>query len=485
MGKEVVPTPLPVGQVVTVFMVQLCEGININVLFPFVAFMVEDFGYTGKELGYHVGGLAATFCLAQFVSSVPWGSLSDRIGRKPPVVMGVLGSAVGMVVLGISTSYSQAVAGRAISGLLTGNVGILKSFLTEITDDSNRGHGFSLMSLGWSLGTILGPLAGGVLAYPAVKYPGVFAQDGIFAEHAFLLPCLLCVACNVLTGLFTLAFMKESRWNNDVGESSSPGICSGMWHRLCGLFEGATEAIQYEELDTTEHAKEDTNQADDVKEDEDLPLEPDQGLDGNRFYVQSDESYGEVELGTVSSTMADVDNFSESDKVQAEINTHISKNEMYRKDMLITREVSLAVSSYGLLAMGYIVIDETIPLMLKLDRDEGGLSYSSSEIGTLLALGGATMLLWTLLLLPKISHHSKLWLFKKANLFAIPVALSYPVLAILNEYILDGAGDTAGREIVFALYAIIMTIKNCVATVLFLSVIITSQANTLMKIVEQ
>ncbi|CAM9383191.1 unnamed protein product, partial [Ectocarpus fasciculatus] len=468
MGTDSPRTPLPLGQVMTVFMVQLCEGININVLFPFVAFMVEDFGYTGKELGYHVGALAATFCLAQFLSSVPWGALSDRVGRKPPVVLGVLGSAMGMVVLGFSETYGQAIAGRAISGLLTGNVGILKSFLAEITDDSNRGHGFSLMSLGWSLGTILGPLAGGLLSYPAVKYPTTFSAEGLFGRHPFLLPCLLCVGCNLMAGTLTLLVMEESRWkkersvkDKETDPAAGPGYVwrAGAWLSRRLLWVERQQV--YEELDTTEHAKADCDTGGGDSDSEDRIEEDSIGEDGATYHSDSSceeekedvAGAGDLEMGRLRGG---------ADAPPAD-GAH---------SPLVTREVALAVASYGLCAMGYIVVEETVPLMLKLDRAEGGLSYDSSEIGSVLAMGGFTMLLWTMFLLPKISHHSKLWLFRIANLASLPVALSYPALAAASGYIYAATGADRGREIIFALCVLITTVKNCLATMVFLSVMI-------------
>jgi MFS family permease len=84
--------------------------LQINVLFPFLVFMIEDFGHTGKELGYYAGGdlkapntseitilrtggLAASFCAAQFVSSVFWGRFSDKFGRKLALLLGCVGAA--------------------------------------------------------------------------------------------------------------------------------------------------------------------------------------------------------------------------------------------------------------------------------------------------------------------------------------------------------------------------------------------------------
>ena len=80
-----------------------------------------------------------------------------------------------MMVFGLARTYSQAVAGRLLSGLLCGNLGVLKAYLTEITDKGNRGGGFAILSIAWSVGTVFSPLIGGMLAKPCVLYPNTFA----------------------------------------------------------------------------------------------------------------------------------------------------------------------------------------------------------------------------------------------------------------------------------------------------------------------
>lgn len=173
--------------------------------------MVEDMGYTGKELGIYAGGLAAAFCAAQFCSSIAWGKFSDMYGRKLAIILGTIGAALGMLVFGTSKTYTQALIGRIASGLLSGNVGVLKSFLTEITDETNRGTGFSYMSTAWSLGCILAPLAGGLLCRPAVKYPYAFSSSGFFGVFPYVLPCLLCTIFSLLSALMCFIFMIDSR----------------------------------------------------------------------------------------------------------------------------------------------------------------------------------------------------------------------------------------------------------------------------------
>eukprot|EP01034_Spumella_vulgaris_P025841 gene25841-32338_t len=173
--------------------------------------MVEDFGHSGASLGYYAGGLAGAFCAAQFCSSILWGWFSDKYGRKPAVFLGTLGTALGMIVFGTSRTYTQAVIGRVISGFLCGNLGVVKSFLTEVTDDTNRGKAFSLFSLGWAIGTVIAPIAGGFLCKPADKYPAYFSQSGLFGYYPYLLPCLLCFCFNMAAALICLFAMVETR----------------------------------------------------------------------------------------------------------------------------------------------------------------------------------------------------------------------------------------------------------------------------------
>jgi MFS family permease len=67
--------------------------------------MIEDMGYTGEQLGYHAGILGAAFCGAQFCTSVLWGVISDRFGRKPAIIVGTAGAGLGMLVFGFAKSF--------------------------------------------------------------------------------------------------------------------------------------------------------------------------------------------------------------------------------------------------------------------------------------------------------------------------------------------------------------------------------------------
>jgi MFS family permease len=84
-----------------------------------------------------------------------WGRLSDRVGRKPVLMMGLFGVALSMASFGLSHSFLAIVASRALSGALNGNVGVLKSAIGEIADETNMARAFSFIPLVWFVGSTI------------------------------------------------------------------------------------------------------------------------------------------------------------------------------------------------------------------------------------------------------------------------------------------------------------------------------------------
>lgn len=372
-------TPLPVSQVIGSMLIQMCEAANVNVLFPFLAFMVEDFGYRGEKLGYYAGGLAAAFCAAQFCSSVPWGLFSDYFGRKPAVIFGTLGAGVGMMVFGLAKTFPQAVIGRMISGFLSGNLGVLKSYVTEVTDETNRGLGFSYLSAAWTIGTIIAPLAGGLLCSPAYKYPSIFSQNGIFAEYPYFLPCLFCVFLNIFSSVICFFTMTETKtFDIDIIKSE---INDKMSHES---IEAGHKRLEVDGKAAIEASK--------LVKAEKKPVEK---------VIEKEKSSGSI---------------------------------------LMERVVLLVTIDYGVLSAAAILLDETIPLYLKLDVDEGGFSYDSTDIGLILSVSGIFIFYFSVYYLPVLSLKSKFWMMDIGAKASMINTLTWPFLAYLNTYLLKHVG---------------------------------------------
>lgn len=91
-------------------------------IFPYVYYMVKDFGVTKDitQISVYAGMVTSAFAFAEFSSGIAWGRLSDKIGRKPVLIAGLAGTALSMLIFGFAPSLPVALLARALGGLLNG-----------------------------------------------------------------------------------------------------------------------------------------------------------------------------------------------------------------------------------------------------------------------------------------------------------------------------------------------------------------------------
>ncbi|KAF7986457.1 hypothetical protein HWV62_31231 [Athelia sp. TMB] len=168
------PTPLPKLQLFIVFYIQLAEPIASTVIYPFVNQLVRATGVTGgdqRKTGYFAGLIESAFYATEAICVLQWGRASDRLGRKPILLGGLLGMTLSMLGFGLSRKFWSVVLARCAEGALCGNIGVCKGMIAEITDASNMAEAFAYLPMVWAAGATLGPLIGGVLAQPAEHWP--------------------------------------------------------------------------------------------------------------------------------------------------------------------------------------------------------------------------------------------------------------------------------------------------------------------------
>ena len=132
--------------------------------------------------------------VGQFLSSFLWGLLADRIGRRPVMLMGMLGSTFSVFVFGTARTYTQAVCGRFLSGILNGNAGVVKTYIGETTEKGQQVKAFSVFALAFGIASCVAPGVGGFLQRPAAQWPALFGGT-VFDTFPFLLPMVGC--CNL------------------------------------------------------------------------------------------------------------------------------------------------------------------------------------------------------------------------------------------------------------------------------------------------
>lgn len=198
-------------------------------IFPYVYYMVQSFGITDeRRIAVYAGMVTSSFAFAEFSTGVIWGRISDKIGRKPVLIMGLAGTALSMIVFGFAPNMHTALIARALGGLLNGNVGVLQTTVAEIiTVKEHQPRAYSIMPFVWCLGSIIGPAMGGALAQPCLNYPWLFPKNTLFDKYPFLLPNIICTVVLAFGVTIGILFLEET--HAEKKHNRDYGIEAGKW----------------------------------------------------------------------------------------------------------------------------------------------------------------------------------------------------------------------------------------------------------------
>ncbi|KAI6167959.1 MFS multidrug-resistance DHA1 sub-family [Pisolithus thermaeus] len=214
-------TPLPWRQFTIILFLQLAEPLTSQLISPFAPQLIRDIGVThGDEtkVGFYVGLLHSLFFATQALTVLHWSRVSDHIGRKPVLLTGLFGLSLSMYCFGLSKTFVGLVLSRSLNGALNGNIGVMKSMMVEITDETNLAQAYAFMPIAWSSGGTLGPLIGGLLSRPADHFPNVFGNVEFMKEYPYFLPCAVPATFAAIAWIVTFLFLKETLPNNFESE---------------------------------------------------------------------------------------------------------------------------------------------------------------------------------------------------------------------------------------------------------------------------
>ncbi len=176
------------------FFIVLIDLIGFGLIIPLLPFYAEHF-HTSAAV---VGLVMATYSLTQFISVSLWGRLSDRIGRRPVLLITLAGAMVSYIMLGFATNLWMMFAARALGGIMAGNISAAFAYIADITTPENRAKGMGVVGAAFGLGFIAGPAIGGVLAGP----------DPVNAN--FQIPSFVAAGLSLTALLLAAVALKES-----------------------------------------------------------------------------------------------------------------------------------------------------------------------------------------------------------------------------------------------------------------------------------
>ena len=176
------------------FLIVVVDLIGFGVIIPLLPFYAEYYQASPAEVGL----LMAIYSAAQFLAAPFWGRLSDRIGRRP-VLLGTIGAAaLSYILLGFAESLFMLFLARAIGGLMAGNISTAFAYAADVTTKENRAKGMGMVGAAFSIGFIMGPAIGGILA----------GSDPLHAD--FRTPSFVAAGLSALAFFLGLFVLKES-----------------------------------------------------------------------------------------------------------------------------------------------------------------------------------------------------------------------------------------------------------------------------------
>eukprot|EP01104_Vermistella_antarctica_P017183 TRINITY_DN6048_c0_g1_i1.p1 TRINITY_DN6048_c0_g1~~TRINITY_DN6048_c0_g1_i1.p1 ORF type:complete len:632 (+),score=102.18 TRINITY_DN6048_c0_g1_i1:238-2133(+) len=412
--EPVEATPVPVMRVFILCILLMCDGISTYILFPFVAYMIVDFGLVDdvRESGYYAGFLVSAFAGAQFCSSFFWGRLSDKKGRRPVILGGMTGTVIAMFVFGMSQNIWMAIASRSIHGLLNGNVGVIKTYLGEITDSTNKARSFSAIGFAAGFGRLIGPLIGGLLYKPIDTFPGLIHKGSLFDTHPHLLPCLVGNLFSITGITLGFFFLKETLVLKTKRKSKK------KYARLDG-----ETGVAHSDDDTiaTDSDAMELQVIDSVGDDNEL-----RSLDVGAASLDDDgmTMCEEGSSGAQFSHNDDGDDESDEEREEVGIMT-----------ILMTKEVFLSCGCYGILGWVTIMYDELFTLLIETKASHHGLGFTAAQVGYIGCLAGICMISFQILIYPRIANRfGPLMCFRFAALGLCPLFTLFPNFTYITTF---------------------------------------------------
>jgi len=172
---------------VIIFVTVFIDLLGFGIIIPLLPFYAESFGASAFKIGL----LGTSFSLMQFLFSPVWGRWSDRVGRKPIILVGLLGSCLSYLGLALAPSLTFLFISRIVGGIAGANIPTAQAYVADVTTPENRAKGMGMVGAAFGLGFIFGPAIGGVLSRISPQTPMWFASALCLANFVaawFLLP---------------------------------------------------------------------------------------------------------------------------------------------------------------------------------------------------------------------------------------------------------------------------------------------------------
>ncbi|MFB6155304.1 MAG: MFS transporter, partial [Haloferacaceae archaeon] len=199
----------------TVVFVVFMDLLGFGVVIPILPFYVRSFGVSDV----YIGLLAASYSLTQFAFAPYLGRLSDERGRRPVIMLSLLGSVLAWTVfglaaevgsaLGVSAAVATLFLSRMVAGAMGGNIAAAQAYIADITPPERRAAALGLVGASFSLGFVFGPAIGGLFASDAVVSTARSVLPAVVPATRFSLPSFAAAGLSLTSLGFAALFLAE------------------------------------------------------------------------------------------------------------------------------------------------------------------------------------------------------------------------------------------------------------------------------------
>jgi len=170
-----------------IFLIVVVDVLGLTIILPLLPFYAERLGATPTQVGL----LVSTYAACQLFSGPLLGRISDRIGRKPLLLVSQVGTLIGFLILARAQLLWVVFLSRVIDGITAGNLSLAQAYIADVTAPKDRARAFGIIGIAFGFGFLVGPGISGLLAPFGYAYPVLLAAGLSFASilaTAFLLP---------------------------------------------------------------------------------------------------------------------------------------------------------------------------------------------------------------------------------------------------------------------------------------------------------
>jgi MFS transporter, DHA1 family, tetracycline resistance protein len=207
------------ASLLVLFVTVFIDLIGFGMVIPFLSFYAREYGASGVMVGAIVG----IYSIMQFFFAPVWGRLSDRIGRRPVLLISLTASCTGYFLFGIAHGLALLFISRVIAGAGGANIGTAQAYIADTTTEENRAKGMGLIGAAFGMGFILGPPLSGILSSIGISHglPGNLVPGMTAAALSF---------SALLLAFFVLA--ESKRPDSTVRSKIPPQFDRRVWSEI-------------------------------------------------------------------------------------------------------------------------------------------------------------------------------------------------------------------------------------------------------------